>query len=127
MNSKTNRKCNNCNEVKNLKTDFYKINSVKKEYYRKQCKVCFCKNQFLKYGDKDLLYHDNNFDDLPREIKLKIISLCLDNRQLKYISKIVKCKYNTLYYAYRSKQLEIFATNYARENPNNIYGIGIKE
>lgn len=127
MNSKTNRKCNVCNEVKNLDKDFYKIRDIKKEYYRKKCKVCFCKNQFLKYRDKDLLYHDNNFDDLPKEIKLSVILLCLENHNLKYISKIIKCKYNTLYYAYKSKQLENFATNYARENPNNIYGIAIKE
>ncbi len=121
------RKCIVCNEVKNLKTDFYKMYSKKKNiYYRYKCKPCFCKSN-SKYRDKDLLYFENDFDLLPEDVKLKIVLLCLENHNLNYISQTVKCKYNTIWYGLKSNQVEDFGIQYIRENPNNIYGIAVKD
>ena len=119
------RKCNSCNKIKNLKTDFYKIQGEKKIYYRTKCKPCFCIWN-SKYRDQNLLYYGNDFDDLPEDIKLQIVLLCLENHSIKYISEQVKCKYNTIWYGLKSNQIEDFAISYVNENPNNIYGIAVK-
>jgi len=111
--------------MKNLKTDFYKINGGKKIYYRLKCKLCFCIMN-SKYRDKNLLYYENDFDELPHDVKLKVVLLCLENHRLKYIAEQVKCKYNILWFGIKSKQIENFAIKYVRENPNNEHGIAIK-
>jgi hypothetical protein len=120
------RKCKICNETKNLETGFYKTGGSKKIYYRTQCISCFCKSN-TKYRDKNLLYYENNFDLLPKDVKLSVVLLCLENHTLNYIAKTARCKYNTLWYGLKSNQIENFGIRYIRKNPNNIYGIAIKE
>ena len=120
------RICKECKNEKNLKTDFYEIPIKKKIYYRRYCKPCYCLLNG-KYRDKDLIYFENDFDELPYDVKLRVLLLCLENHSLKYIAQQVKCKYNTLWFGIKSKQIENFAVQYVRENPNNKYNIAIKE
>ena len=113
-NSNTNsniRKCKKCNFEGEVSLYFYKTGKVNS--YRHTCKKCYS-NENSKNRDKDLLYHENDFDDLPTEIKIKIFKLSLENSNIKKIARDVKCKYNMLWYAIKSKQVENFAKLYYR-------------
>jgi hypothetical protein len=113
-----NRKCKKCNEIKDLKNDFYKtgIKKTNREFsYQYICKKCYCKRQ-RNNTDNDIKYFETDFDDLPTEIKLKIVQLSLENRNIKKIAKDTKCKYMTIWYAVKSKQIQKFNELYIRKH-----------
>ena len=117
MNSE-NRKCKKCNIVKILQNDFYKTGNKKKNgdlSYQYTCKNCYCKRQ-LDNADKNIKYYENDFDDLPTEIKIKLFKLSLENTNIKAIARDVKCKYNMLWYAIQSKQIQKFGDKFYREH-----------
>ncbi len=120
------RTCKECKKTKDLKNEFYKLHIKKKIYYRRFCKPCYCLLN-SKYRDKNLIYYENDFDDLPYDVKLQVLLLCLENHSLKYIAQQVKCKYNTIWFGWKSNKIEKYAFQYVIENPNNKYGISIKE
>jgi len=105
------RKCKRCNFEGEISLYFYKTGRTNS--YRHICKKCFSK-QSSENTDKDLLYFETDFDDLPTEIKIKIFKLSLENTNLKKIARDVKCKYNMLWYAIKAKQVENFAKLYYR-------------
>ena len=116
MNSE-NRKCKKCNEIKNLKNDFYKTGNKKKNgdfSYQYTCKNCYCKRQ-RDNTDNDIKYFETDFEDLPKEIKLKIFHLTIEHKNIKEIARQSKCKYNMIWYAVKSKQIEKFAKLYYRK------------
>tara|TARA_R110001606_G_scaffold24136_1_gene80260 strand:+ start:66 stop:461 length:396 start_codon:yes stop_codon:yes gene_type:complete len=122
------RTCKLCNIIKNLKSSFYKTSKKKDgtQSYQNICKPCYSKRN-SNNTDNDLLHYENDFVDLPLEIKIKIVELDLNDKNLKRISRTVKCKYFMLWYALKAKQIEQFAILYIKTHPYNKYGLRMKK
>ena len=106
------RKCKKCNFEGEVSIYFYKTGRLNS--YRHTCKKCYSERN-SKNRDKDIKYYQNDFDDLPTEIKIQIVNLCSKYTNIKKIARDVKCKYNMLWYAYKAKQIENFAKLYYRK------------
>tara|TARA_R110000772_G_scaffold252184_1_gene367437 strand:- start:738 stop:1166 length:429 start_codon:yes stop_codon:yes gene_type:complete len=123
------RKCKKCNFEGIADGYFYKTGYKKKNNkfgYQSICKKCYTKRN-NENRDKELEHYENDFDNLPEDVKIKIVLLRLETTNIKYIAKTVKCKYNMLWYANRARQIEKFSKYYIRINPNNKYGLRMRE
>jgi len=108
--NKTNiRKCKKCKFEGEVSIYFYKTGKLNS--YRHTCKKCYSERN-SKNRDKDIEYYQNDFDELPKKIKIQIVSLYSKHKNIKKIARDVKCKYNMLWYAHRAKQIENFAIKY---------------
>jgi hypothetical protein len=105
------RKCKKCNFEGQVNIYFYKTG--KGNSYRYICKKCYLKKQ-NDNTDNDIKYFETDFEDLPKEIKLKIFHLTIEHKNIKEIARQSKCKYNMIWYAVKSKQIEKFAKLYFR-------------